>query len=144
MSDAQVHQLYIHGRYVAATSGQTFNSINPANGEVIATLQQASQQDIEAAVQSAQQGQKIWAAMTAMERSRILRRAVDILRERNDELAQLETLDTGKAYSETSTVDIVTGADVSNTTQVLQLPFKASKCHFVNQASSIPVVNPLV
>lgn len=50
--------------------------------------------------------------MTAMERSRILRRAVDILRERNDELARLETLDTGKAYSETSTVDIVTGADV--------------------------------
>lgn len=47
-----------------------------------------------------------------MERSRILRRAVDILRERNDELARLETLDTGKAYSETSTVDIVTGADV--------------------------------
>lgn len=50
--------------------------------------------------------------MTAMERSRVLRRAVDILRERNDELAKLETLDTGKAYSETSTVDIVTGADV--------------------------------
>lgn len=50
--------------------------------------------------------------MTAMERSRILRRAVDILRERNGELAKLETLDTGKAYSETSTVDIVTYADV--------------------------------
>jgi AcrR family transcriptional regulator len=57
-------------------------------------------------------GQKIWAAMTAMQRSRILRRAVDILRERNDELAQLETLDTGKSYSETRYVDIVTGADV--------------------------------
>ncbi|MGO3385808.1 MAG: hypothetical protein ACTIMQ_13985, partial [Acinetobacter guillouiae] len=42
MSDSQVHQLYIHGRYVAATSGKTFTSINPANGEVIATLQQAS------------------------------------------------------------------------------------------------------
>lgn len=39
---------------------------------------------------------KIWAAMTAMERSRILRRAVDLLRQRNDELARLETLDTGK------------------------------------------------
>jgi betaine-aldehyde dehydrogenase len=50
--------------------------------------------------------------MTAMQRSRILRRAVDILRERNDELAQLETLDTGKSYSETRYVDIVTGADV--------------------------------
>ena len=50
--------------------------------------------------------------MTAMERSRILRRAVDILRERNDELAALETLDTGKSFSETKYVDIVTGADV--------------------------------
>ncbi len=50
--------------------------------------------------------------MTAMERSRILRRAVDLLRQRNDELARLETLDTGKPLSETAAVDIVTGADV--------------------------------
>jgi betaine-aldehyde dehydrogenase len=112
MNDAQLHQLYIHGQYVNATSGKTFDSINPATGQILATVQQASQTDVDAAVKSAQQGQKIWAAMTAVERARILRRAVDILRERNNELAQLETLDTGKAYSETSTVDIVTGADV--------------------------------
>ena len=112
MSDVKLHRLYIHGQYKDATSGKTFDSINPATGEVIATIQQASQADIEAAVKSAAEGQKIWAAKTAVERSRILRRAVDILRERNDELAHLETLDTGKAYSETSTVDIVTGADV--------------------------------
>ncbi len=112
MNEAQLYRLYIHGQYVDATSGKTFNSINPATGKVIATIQQASESDIETAVKSAIQGQKIWAAKTAMERSRILRRAVDILRERNDELAHLETLDTGKAYSETSTVDIVTGADV--------------------------------
>lgn len=112
MSDVKLHRLYIHGQYTDATSGKTFDSINPATGEVIATIQQASQTDIEAAVKSAAEGQKVWAAKTAVERSRILRRAVDILRERNDELAQLETLDTGKAFSETSTVDIVTGADV--------------------------------
>ncbi|RKG36232.1 betaine-aldehyde dehydrogenase [Acinetobacter guerrae] len=112
MNEAQLYRLYIHGQYVDATSGKTFNSINPATGKVIATIQQASESDIETAVKSATQGQKIWAAKTAIERSRILRRAVDILRERNDELAHLETLDTGKAYSETSTVDIVTGADV--------------------------------
>lgn len=47
-----------------------------------------------------------------MQRSRILRKAVDILRARNDELAELETLDTGKPLSETRYVDIVTGADV--------------------------------
>lgn len=107
-----LQQLYIGGRRVDATSGETFQTINPANGEVLAEVQVASQADVDLAVASAQQGQRVWAAMTAMHRSRILRRAVEILRERNDELAELETLDTGKPLSETRYVDIVTGADV--------------------------------
>ena len=105
-------QLYIGGRLVDATSGKTFQTINPANGEVLADIQAASRADVNAAVKSAKVGQQIWAAMTAMQRSRILRRAVEILRTRNDELAELETLDTGKPISETRYVDIVTGADV--------------------------------
>jgi betaine-aldehyde dehydrogenase len=105
-------QLYIDGGYVSATSGKTFETINPASGEVLATVQAAGREDVDRAVKSAQKGQKIWAAMSAMERSRILRKAVDILRDRNDELARLETLDTGKPLSETAAVDIVTGADV--------------------------------
>ena len=105
-------QLYIGGRYVAATGGATFETLNPAPGEVLAVVQSASRADVDKAVAAAAAGQKVWAAMTAMERSRILRKTVDILRERNDELALLETLDTGKALSETQAVDIVTGADV--------------------------------
>ncbi|NMY51317.1 betaine-aldehyde dehydrogenase [Pseudomonas sp. WS 5011] len=105
-------QLFIGGRYVTASSGETFDSINPATGEILARVQRASQADVELAVASATAGQKVWAAMTAMQRSRILRKVVDILRERNDELAELETLDTGKPLSETRYVDIVTGADV--------------------------------
>lgn len=112
MSRMAEQQLYIHGGYVPATSGKTFETLNPANGEVLATVQAAGRDDVDRAVKSAQQGQKIWAAMSAMARSRILRKAVDILRERNDELARLETLDTGKPLSETAHVDIVTGADV--------------------------------
>ena len=112
MSTLPLQQLYIHGKLVDATSGKTFQTVNPATGEVIAEVQVANKADVERAVASAAEGQKVWAAMTAMERSRILRRAVDILRERNDDLARLETLDTGKAVSETTTVDIVTGADV--------------------------------
>lgn len=104
--------LYIGGRYVQASSANTFDTINPANGEVLARVQHASKEDVDRAVQSSVEGQRIWAAMSPMERSRILRRAVDLLRERNDQLAELETLDTGKALSETLTVDIVTGADV--------------------------------
>ena len=105
-------QLYIGGRYVAATGGVTFETLNPATGEVLAVVQSASRADVDKAVAAAAEGQKVWAAMTAMQRSRILRKAVDILRARNDELALLETLDTGKALSETQAVDIVTGADV--------------------------------
>ncbi len=112
MSTLPLQQLYIHGQLVDATSGKTFQSINPATGAVIAEVQIANKDDVERAVASAAEGQKVWAAMTAMERSRILRRAVEILRERNDDLARLETLDTGKALSETTSVDIVTGADV--------------------------------
>ena len=112
MSRFPEQKLYIDGGYVAAQSGERFTTINPANGEVLAEVHAAGAADVDLAVTAARKGQKIWAAMTAMERSRILRRAVDILRERNDELAALETLDTGKPISETASVDIVTGADV--------------------------------
>lgn len=112
MSPLGEQQLYIGGRYVPSVAGTTFETINPANGHVLALVHAAGQADVDNAVASAARGQKIWAAMTAAERGRILQKAVTILRERNAELAHLETLDTGKAYSETSTVDIVTGADV--------------------------------
>jgi betaine-aldehyde dehydrogenase len=105
-------RLYINGTYVDATSAETFETLDPATGETLASVQQASAADVDRAVQSARDGQREWAAMTAMQRSRILRRAVDILRERNDELAALETRDTGKPIAETRAVDIVTGADV--------------------------------
>ncbi|MCM2970955.1 betaine-aldehyde dehydrogenase [Larsenimonas suaedae] len=111
MSVFETQKLYINGERVDATSGETFETINPATGEVLATVQQASQQDVDRAVAAAREGQKVWRAMTGMERSRILRRAVALLREQNDELAKLESLDTGKAMSETTAVDIVTGAD---------------------------------
>ncbi|MFM0135778.1 betaine-aldehyde dehydrogenase [Caballeronia grimmiae] len=112
MSAFEEQRLYIGGEYVDATSGETFDTLNPASGETLARVQQASQEDVDLAVCSARTGQREWAAMTAMQRSRILRRAVDLLRARNDELAALETLDTGKPISETRAVDIVTGADV--------------------------------
>ncbi len=107
-----LQQLYIGGRRVDCTSGETFDVINPANGALLAKVARASRKDVDAAVASAKAGQRVWAAMTAMARSRVLRRAVEILRERNDELAEMETLNTGKPLSETRYVDIVTGADV--------------------------------
>jgi betaine-aldehyde dehydrogenase len=107
-----LQRLYIGGAHVDATSGATFETFDPATGETLATVQQASAADIDRAVASARVGQREWAAFTAMQRSRVLRRAVELLRERNDELAELEMRDTGKPIAETRAVDIVTGADV--------------------------------
>lgn len=103
---------YIGGEYADANSGETFININPANGEKLADVQQCNDVDINAAVAAAKQGQSIWAAMTGIERARILHKAVAILRERNDELAALEVQDTGKPIQEANCVDIATGADV--------------------------------
>jgi betaine-aldehyde dehydrogenase len=105
-------QLYISGSLHAATSGETFNSVNPATGKPIATIDQASQADVDLAVASAQAGFAVWSAMAPIERSRILRKAAQLLRDRNDELAQLEVKDTGKPLQEANCVDIASGADV--------------------------------
>lgn len=104
--------LYFDGRPQTATSGETFVTRNPATGGVLAEVQQASQADVDNAVASAQRGQALWASMSGVERSRVLLRAVELLRERNEELAKLEVLDTGKPLQEALYVDIQTGADV--------------------------------
>ncbi|WP_459778790.1 betaine-aldehyde dehydrogenase [Photobacterium sp. R1] len=104
--------LYIHGQATQATSGEYFETRNPATGEVIAQIGQASEADMARAIASAKEGFAIWSAMSGAERGRILMKAVALLRERNDELAALEVQDTGKPLQEALEVDIVTGADV--------------------------------
>ncbi len=103
--------LYIHGRHAPATSGETFTSTNPATGAVLATVDQASPADIDAAVSSAAAGFDEWRGYSGAARSKILRAAADLLRARNDELAELEVLDTGKPIAEASVVDVASGAD---------------------------------
>ncbi|HCG7051584.1 TPA: betaine-aldehyde dehydrogenase [Vibrio parahaemolyticus] len=103
---------YIDGAMYTGSSEEHFTTYNPANGEPLANVKQANQSDMEAAIESAKRGFEVWSAMTAIERSRILHKAVAILRERNDELAALEVADTGKPIQEAISVDIATGADV--------------------------------
>jgi betaine-aldehyde dehydrogenase len=86
-------------------------SINPATGERLAELAVAGPAEVEAAVQAARAAQPGWAALAGAERARILRRAAEILRARNDELAVLETRDTGKPIQETRVVDVISGAE---------------------------------
>jgi betaine-aldehyde dehydrogenase len=92
-------------------AGERFASINPATGEVLGYVTAAGSAQVDAAVRAAQKAQAGWGAMTGTERARVLRRAADILRSRNQELAELETRDTGKPIQETRVVDVASGAD---------------------------------
>ena len=102
---------YVHGQSLSNDSGETFEVINPANGEVSYLVEVADASIQQATIESAKVGFATWSKMTPMERNRILLKAVALLRERNDELAVIEVQDTGKPWQEASVVDVVTGAD---------------------------------
>lgn len=102
---------FVDGVYVEDTTGAVIEVIYPATGAVIAVLHEATAAVIEAALASAARAQGAWAAMRPVERARVLRRAADLIRERNADLARLETLDTGKPIQETLVADWPSGAD---------------------------------
>ncbi|MDZ4394733.1 betaine-aldehyde dehydrogenase [Cypionkella sp.] len=102
---------FVDGQYIEDKAGAVIEVIYPATGAVIAQLHEATAVVIEAAMASAARAQGAWAAMRPVERARILRRAADLIRERNPELARLETLDTGKPIQETLVADWPSGAD---------------------------------
>ena len=102
---------FIDGQYVEDTAGDPIPVIYPATGAVIATVYSATPAIIEQALAAAKRAQVEWAAWTATDRGRVLRRAADIMRDRNHELSVLETYDTGKPYQETSVADATSGAD---------------------------------
>ncbi|MDI3336185.1 betaine-aldehyde dehydrogenase [Defluviimonas aestuarii] len=102
---------FVDGAYLEDTAGAVIDVVYPATGEVIARLHEATPAIIDRALTSAERAQKDWAARQPVERARILRRAADMMRERNRELSELETLDTGKPLQETLVADATSGAD---------------------------------
>lgn len=102
---------YINGRFVEDERGAPIEVIYPATGEVIARLHSATPNIVELVVEAARSAQAEWARLKPVERGRILRRAADLLRARNEELARLETLDTGKPIQETLVADAPSAAD---------------------------------
>ena len=101
MQTQPVASHFINGEYVEDTGGTPIDVIYPAIGQCIGRVYGATDAVIEQAIESARHAQKNWANTSGTERGRILRRAADIIRERNRDLSILETYDTGKPLSET-------------------------------------------
>lgn len=101
--------LFIDGRPVEG-EGAALPVHYPYTGEEIASLREASADQVSEACQIAAAAQPAWAALAPVERGRVLTRAAAIIRERNEELSRLETLDTGKPIQETLVADWESGA----------------------------------
>lgn len=102
---------FIDGAYVEDTAGTPIPVICPVSEEQIALVYAATPAIIDQALTAAKCAQSAWAAMTGTERGRVLRRAADIMRERNYDLSVLETNDTGKPLQETLVADATSAAD---------------------------------
>ncbi|QPZ91686.1 betaine-aldehyde dehydrogenase [Thioclava electrotropha] len=102
---------FVNGDWMEDADGDELIVTYPGTGEVIAKLHAATPAVIDAAISGAVEAQKDWAALRPVERGRILTRAVAIIRERGEELALLETLDTGKPIQETREADWPSGAE---------------------------------
>lgn len=102
---------YVDGRFIDGTPGRALISIHPGDGQDIASLNMATQSEIDLALDKAVAAQHAWATRPPVERGRVLRRAAELMRARNRELSELETLDTGKPIAETLVADAVSGAD---------------------------------
>jgi|BarGraIncu00222A_1022003.scaffolds.fasta_scaffold19762_2 succinate-semialdehyde dehydrogenase/glutarate-semialdehyde dehydrogenase len=103
-------QLYIDGQWINAASGRTMPVVNPASGDTIGTLAYAEQADLDHALEATAKGFATWKRISAYERSKMMRKAANLLRERLDHIAMLMTMEQGKTLAEAKG-EILNGAD---------------------------------
>jgi succinate-semialdehyde dehydrogenase/glutarate-semialdehyde dehydrogenase len=103
--------LFIDGEWRKAAAGRSLPVVNPATGEEIGTVAHADRSDLDHALEAADRGFRTWRRISAFERSKIMRKAADLLRARADRIAPLMTLEQGKPLAE-ARGETLAGADV--------------------------------
>ncbi len=93
-------ELFLGGKWVPASSGGRFDVLDPATGDVVASVADGTVEDAIAAVDAADAAAAGWAATAPRQRAEILRRAFELMTERADELARLISLENGKALGD--------------------------------------------
>jgi succinate-semialdehyde dehydrogenase / glutarate-semialdehyde dehydrogenase len=103
--------LFIDGVWTKAADGRTIPVVNPASGEPIGTVAHAGRADLDRALEAADKGFRAWRKVSAFDRSKLMRKAATLLRERADTIAPLLTLEQGKPLAEAKG-EVLAGADV--------------------------------
>ena len=104
-------QLLIDGVWRDGSEGRTIDVVDPSNGEVIGTVAHASRADLDAALAAVQKGFEIWRDVGAFDRSKLMRKAAELLRERADKIAPILTMEQGKPLAEAKG-EVLAAADV--------------------------------
>ena len=104
-------KLFIDGKWLNGEGRKGEDVINPATGKVLAHLPHASKADLDEALAAAAKGFQVWKNTTAYDRSKIMRKAADLLRERADFVSKVQTQEQGKPYVE-SRGEVLTSADI--------------------------------
>ncbi|MBN3765777.1 aldehyde dehydrogenase family protein [Burkholderia sp. Ac-20365] len=110
-TDLRRHDLLIDGKRLPPGTGEYTVNINPATEEPIALVAQGSAQDVDTAVKAARAALKVWNGLRAAERGRILMRFSEVLREHQDEIVALESLDAGKPLAAVKRQDVPAAID---------------------------------
>jgi succinate-semialdehyde dehydrogenase/glutarate-semialdehyde dehydrogenase len=97
---AKTWQLYIDGQWVGASSGRTFEVVNPATREALASVPDGGPAEARAAVEAAARAFATWSKLPGIERGRMLSQAYQLMTQRRDELARLVTQENGKPFEE--------------------------------------------
>src|ERR1700733_7037972 len=92
-------QLYIDGKWRPAASGKTIPVLNSATEEHVGTVAHAEKADLDEALAAAEKGFKVWGAVWADDRPKVMRKAADLIRERADAIATLITIEQGKVLA---------------------------------------------
>ena len=104
-------QLFVDGAWTKAAAGRFLDVINPATGEPVGKVAHADKADLDRALEAADKGFKAWRKVPAFDRSKVMRRAANLLRERADAIAPLLTMEQGKPLAEAKG-EVLAGADV--------------------------------
>lgn len=100
-------RLFINGEFINADSGKTFNTLNPATGDIITSVAEADTSDVNKAVIAARRAfETSWLKVSGMERGRLIHRLADLIEKNIDELAALESLDNGKPLRDSRNIDL--------------------------------------
>jgi succinate-semialdehyde dehydrogenase/glutarate-semialdehyde dehydrogenase len=103
--------LFIDGAWTKAAAGRTLRVVNPATGDGIGTVAHAERPDLDRALEAADKGFRQWRKVSPFDRSKVMRKAAELLRERADAIAPLLTMEQGKPLSEAKG-EVHAGADV--------------------------------